>query len=61
LRERLVRFAREPFELAADPHHGYLKRRAVENYESLQRGFARTGRDLRATAAAPERYWRLRF
>jgi LmbE family N-acetylglucosaminyl deacetylase len=61
LRERLARFALEPFELAADPHHGYLKRRAAENYESLQRGFARTGRDLRATAAAPERYWRLRF
>jgi LmbE family N-acetylglucosaminyl deacetylase len=60
LPECLKRFELEPFELAADPYRGYLKQRAVENYESLQRGFARAGRDLRAMLAVPERYWRLR-
>jgi LmbE family N-acetylglucosaminyl deacetylase len=60
LPECLKRLALEPFELPADPYRGYLKQRAVENYESLQRGFERAGRDLRAMLAVPERYWRLR-
>jgi LmbE family N-acetylglucosaminyl deacetylase len=57
---RLARLPVEPYELASDPYRAYLKQRAVENYESLQRGFRSAGRDLRATLKVPERYWRLR-
>jgi LmbE family N-acetylglucosaminyl deacetylase len=57
--QRLGRLAVEPYALPADPYRAYLKQRAVENYESLQRGFERAGRDLRATLRLPERYWRL--
>ena len=37
----------------------YLRRRAAECYESLARGFLRTGRELRSWLAAPPRCWRL--
>jgi LmbE family N-acetylglucosaminyl deacetylase len=57
--ERLGRLAAAPYRLAEDPYRAYLKRRAAECYESLQRGLARTGRDLRSLVEAPERYWTL--
>jgi len=56
---RLAGLPVEPYELPADPYRAYLKLRAAENYESLQRGFQRAGRDLRAALRLPERYWRL--
>jgi LmbE family N-acetylglucosaminyl deacetylase len=58
--ERIARLPAAPYELPADAYRAYLKQRAAENYESLQRGFQRAGRDLRATLKLPERYWRLR-
>lgn len=48
-----------PLQLNADEYCAYLKRRAFERYESLQRGFFTAGRELRACLRAPERYWRL--
>lgn len=58
--ERVARLALEPFELTRDPYRAYLKRRAAESYESLQRGYRRAGRDLGSALELPERYWRLR-
>jgi LmbE family N-acetylglucosaminyl deacetylase len=58
--ERLARFDVEPYELEPDPYRRYLKQRAIESYESLQRGFRNAGRDLAASVSSPERYWRLR-
>jgi hypothetical protein len=57
--QALAHLCAEPFELPADPYRTYLKRRAVEGYESLQRGFQSAGRDLRSILGSPERYWRL--
>ena len=56
---RLARFQAEPLELPRDDYRAYLKRRAAESYESLQRGFLSAGRELRSCLALPERYWRL--
>lgn len=47
-----------PFALPADAYRAYLKRRALESYESLARGYLSAGRELRSLSA-PERYWRL--
>ena len=57
--QALARLSTAPFELPADPYRAYLKRRALESYESLQRGFQSAGRDLRSILGSPERYWRL--
>ena len=57
--QRAARFAATPLELPRDLHLRYLKQRAVESYESLQRGFSRAGRDLRSCLEIPEKYWRL--
>jgi LmbE family N-acetylglucosaminyl deacetylase len=57
--QRAARFPAMPLELARDPYRSYLKQRAVESYESLQRGFSRAGRDLRSCLQIPEKYWRL--
>jgi LmbE family N-acetylglucosaminyl deacetylase len=59
LDERLARFEVEPLEVTADPYQAYLKRRAVESYDSLQRGFRNVGRDLASTLQQAERYWRV--
>ncbi|HEX2199511.1 MAG TPA: PIG-L family deacetylase [Burkholderiales bacterium] len=56
IEERLALLRAEPLPVDENP---YLKRRAAECYESLARGFARAGRELRSWLAAPERYWRL--
>jgi LmbE family N-acetylglucosaminyl deacetylase len=57
--QALGAFSVQPYELPADPYRAYLKRRAAESYESLQRGFYRAGRDFRSILGSPERYWRL--
>ena len=57
--EGLAGLAAEPLQLGADQYRAYLKRRAFERYESLQRGFFRAGCELRSCLRAPERYWRL--
>ena len=57
--QRLAPLATEPFELPADPYRAYLKRRALERYESLARGFRAAGRELASMLERPERYWRL--
>lgn len=59
LEERLSRFTAVPLQLEPNDYRGYLKRHAIEHYESLQRGFFRAGRELRACLGAPERYWSL--
>jgi LmbE family N-acetylglucosaminyl deacetylase len=59
LQDRLARFAATPLELPPDAYRSYLKRRAVESYESLGRGYLRAGRDLRSCVQLQERYWRL--
>ena len=50
---------REVVAAPADRYEHYLKRRAVESYESLQRGYFTAGRDLQSCLRVPERYWTL--
>lgn len=42
---------------APERYERYLKRRALESYESLQRGYFTAGRDLQACLRVPEKYW----
>jgi LmbE family N-acetylglucosaminyl deacetylase len=57
LERRLAPFRAQPL---AIQNNEYLKRRAGECYESLARGYARAGRELRSWLGAPERCWLLR-
>jgi LmbE family N-acetylglucosaminyl deacetylase len=50
---------REVVATPAERYEHYLKGRAVESYESLQRGYFTAGRDLQSCLRVPERYWTL--